>query len=46
MLEELRFGVETPIHKTLNIPYFLMQSLIESNDKVKKGNSNSWLTMG
>ena len=39
ILEELIFGVETPVHQTLNIPYFLMQSLIYSNNKVKEGNS-------
>ena len=39
MLEELRLGVETPIHQRLNIPYFLMQSLIDSSSKVKEGNS-------
>jgi len=39
MLEELRFGVETPAHQRLNIPYFLMQSLMDSSSKEKKGNS-------
>ena len=39
MLEELRFGVETLVHQRLNIPYFLMQSLIDSSSKVKEGNS-------
>ena len=39
MLEELRFGVETPFNQRLSIPYFLMQSLIDSNNKVKEGSS-------
>lgn len=39
MLEELRFWVETPVHQRLSIPYFLMQSLIDSSNKVKEGNS-------
>ena len=39
ILEELRFGVETLVHQRLSIPYFLMQSLIDSNNKVKEGNS-------
>ena len=39
MLEELRFGAETPVHQRLSIPYFLMQSLIDSSYKVKEGNS-------
>ena len=36
---ELRFGVEIPPHQRLNIPYFFLQSLIESSIKVKEGNS-------
>jgi len=39
ILEELRFGVETPPHQRLRIPYFLLQSLIDSSIKVKEGNS-------
>jgi len=39
ILEELRFGVETPPHQRLSIPYFLLQSLIDSSIKVKQGNS-------
>lgn len=39
ILEELRFGVETSFHQRLSIPYFLMQSLIDSSNKVKEGNS-------
>ena len=39
MLEQQRFGVETPVHQRLSIPYFLMQSLIDSNKKVKEWNS-------
>jgi len=35
----LRFGVETPPHHRLNIPYFLLQSLIDSSIKVHEGNS-------
>jgi len=39
MLEELRFGIETPVNQRLSIPYFLMQSLIDATIKVKEGNS-------
>jgi len=39
ILEELRFGAETPPHQRLNIPYFLLQSLIDSSIKMKEGNS-------
>ena len=39
ILEELRFGAETPPHQRLNIPYFLLQSLIDSSIKLKEGNS-------
>ena len=39
ILEEFRFGVETPLHKRLIIPYFLLQSFIDSSIKVKEGNS-------
>ena len=39
ILEELIFGVETLPHQRLNIPYFLLQSLIDSSIKVKEGNS-------
>ena len=39
ILEELRFGVEAPPHQRLSIPYFLLQSLIDSSIKVKEGNS-------
>jgi len=46
MLEELRFGIETPVHQRLNIPYFLMQSLIDSNNKVKEGNSQQLVHHG
>lgn len=46
MLEELRFGVETPVHQRLSIPYFLMQSLIVSNNKVKEGNSQQLVHHG
>lgn len=34
LLEELRFGAETPPHHRPNIPYFLQQSLIDSSIKV------------
>lgn len=37
-LEELRFGIDTPPHYRLNIPYFLLQSLIDMSMKVKEGN--------
>ena len=46
MIEELRFGVETPVHQRLNIPYFLMQSLIDSNNKVNEGNSQQLVHHG
>lgn len=39
MIKELIFGVETPVHQRFSIPYFLMQSLMDSSNKVKKGNS-------
>ena len=39
ILEELIFRVQTPPHQRLSIPYFLMQSLIDSSIKVKEGNS-------
>ena len=39
ILEELRFGLETPVHQRLNIPSSLMQSLIDFSNKVKEGNS-------
>lgn len=39
MLEELSFGVETPVHQIFSIPYSLMQSLMESSNRVKKGHS-------
>ena len=34
LLEELRFGAETPPHHKLIIPYFLRQSLIDTSIKV------------
>lgn len=46
MLKELKFLVETRVHKRLNISYFLMQSLIGSSNKVKEGIPNNWLTTG
>ena len=46
MLEELRLGVETPVHQKLSIPYFLMQSLIGSSNKVKEGNSQQLVHHG
>jgi len=42
ILEELRFGAETPPYERLSIPYFLLQSLTDSSIKVKEGNSQ-WL---
>jgi len=39
ILEELRFGEETLVHQRFSIPYFLLQSLMDSSSKVKKGNS-------
>ena len=38
LLEELRFGENTPTDHRLNIPYFLLQSLIDMSMKVKEGN--------
>jgi len=38
ILEELRFRAEAPPHQRLNIPYFLLQSLIDSSIKME-GNS-------
>ncbi len=31
--------MDTPAHQKLNIPYFLLQSLIDSSTKVQEGNS-------
>ena len=31
--------MDTPAHQKLSIPYFLLQSLIDSNTKVQVGNS-------
>jgi len=39
ILHELRYGMDTLAPQKLNIPYFLLQSLIDSNTKVKAGNS-------
>jgi len=40
LLEELRFGAETPPCHRLSIPYFLLQSLIDTSIKVQEENSH------
>ena len=37
LLHELRYGMELPAPQKLSIPYFLLQSLIDSNSKLKAG---------
>jgi len=37
LLHELRYGMDTPTPQKLNIPYFLLQSLIDSSIKLKVG---------
>lgn len=37
ILHELRYGMDTPTPQKLNIPYFLLQSLIDSNIMFKAG---------
>jgi len=37
LLHELRYGMDTPTPQKLNIPYFLLQSLIDSDIKLKAG---------
>ena len=39
ILQELRYGMDTPTHQKLSIPYFLLQSLIDSSTKVQAVNS-------
>ena len=39
LLEELIFGAKTPPYHRLSIPYFLLQSLIDSSIKVQEGDS-------
>ena len=39
ILQELRYGMDTPTHQKLSIPYFLLQPLIDSSTKVQEGNS-------
>jgi len=39
ILQELRYGMDTLAHQKLSIPYFLLQSLIDSITKVEEGNS-------
>ena len=34
----MRFGAETPPHHRLSIPYFLLQSLVDTSIKVQEGN--------
>lgn len=38
LLEELRFGADTPPQNILNIPYFLLQAVKDMSMKVQKGN--------
>jgi len=38
ILHELRYGMDTPSPQKLNIPYFFLQSLVESNTKFQAGN--------
>jgi len=38
ILHELRYGMDIPAPQKLKIPYFLLQSLIDSSTKVKAGN--------
>lgn len=40
ILQELRYGMDTPAHQKLSIPYFRLQCLIDSNTKVQDGNSH------
>jgi len=39
ILHELRYGMDTPVPQKLSIPYFFLESLIDSNTKVQAGNS-------
>ena len=39
ILQKLRYGMDTPAHRKLSIPCFLLQSLIYSSTKVQEGNS-------
>jgi len=39
ILHELRYAMDTPAPQKLSIPYFLLQSLIDSSIKVQAGNS-------
>jgi len=38
ILHELRYGMDTLAPQRINIPYFLVQSVIDSSTKVKVGN--------
>ena len=38
ILQELRFGADTPPQNKLSIPYFLLQSTIDMSIKVQEGN--------
>jgi len=37
LLHELRFGEELPLNRRLNVPYFLLQSIIDMRIKVQEG---------
>ena len=37
LLHELRYGMDLPASRKLSVPYFLLQSLIESSTKLKAG---------
>jgi len=39
ILHDLRYGMDTPTLQKLSIPYFLLQSLIDSSTKVQARNS-------
>ena len=38
LLQELRFGEDTPPQNRLSMPYFLLQSMIDMGIKVQGGN--------
>jgi len=37
LLHELRYGMDLPLARKLNLPYFLLQSLIECGTKLNAG---------
>jgi len=36
-LHDLRFRARVPINQRMNVPYFLLQSIIDMSEKVKEG---------